>query len=32
VEDYQSDRAFEHAATLVGVTGVTNQIKVVEQL
>jgi osmotically-inducible protein OsmY len=29
---YQSDRAFDHAASLYGVTGVTNDIKVVERL
>ena len=29
---HQSDRAFEHAASLYGVTGVTNDIQVVEQL
>jgi osmotically-inducible protein OsmY len=29
---YQSDRAFDHAATLYGVTGVTNEIKVIEVL
>jgi osmotically-inducible protein OsmY len=29
---YQSDRAFEHASSLYGVTGVTNDIKVVERL
>jgi osmotically-inducible protein OsmY len=29
---YQSDKAFDHAASLYGVTGVTNEIKVVEQL
>jgi osmotically-inducible protein OsmY len=29
---YQSDRAFDHAASLYGVTGVTNAIKVVERL
>ena len=29
---YQSDRAFEHAANLYGVTGVTNDIKVNERL
>ena len=29
---YQSDAAFEHVATLYGVTGVTNEIKVVERL
>src|SRR6188508_114321 len=27
---YQSDRAFDHAASLYGVTGVTNEIRVVE--
>jgi osmotically-inducible protein OsmY len=27
---YQSDEAFDHAASLYGVTGVTNEIKVVE--
>jgi osmotically-inducible protein OsmY len=29
---YQSDRAFEHAASLYGVTGVTNDIKVIERV
>jgi osmotically-inducible protein OsmY len=29
---YQSDRAFDHAASLCGVTGVTNHIKVVQRL
>jgi len=29
---YQSDKAFDHAASLSGVTGVTNEIKVVERL
>jgi osmotically-inducible protein OsmY len=29
---YQSDRAFDHAASLYGVTGVTNEIRVVERL
>jgi osmotically-inducible protein OsmY len=29
---YQSDRAFDHAATLYGVTGVTNEIKVIQVL
>ena len=29
---YQSDRAFDHAASLYGVTGVTNEIKVVERV
>jgi osmotically-inducible protein OsmY len=29
---YQSDKAFDHAASLHGVTGVTNDIKVVERL
>jgi osmotically-inducible protein OsmY len=29
---YQNDNAFEHAASLYGVTGVTNDIKVVEPL
>jgi osmotically-inducible protein OsmY len=29
---YQSDRAFDHVASLYGVTGVTNAIKVVERL
>jgi osmotically-inducible protein OsmY len=29
---YQSDRAFDHVASLYGVTGVTNDIKVVERL
>jgi osmotically-inducible protein OsmY len=29
---YQSDRAFDHAASLYGVTGVTNDIKVNERL
>jgi osmotically-inducible protein OsmY len=29
---YQSDKAFEHAASLDGVTGVTNEIKVYEAL
>jgi osmotically-inducible protein OsmY len=29
---YQSDIAFDHVASLYGVTGVTNDIKVVEQL
>jgi osmotically-inducible protein OsmY len=29
---YQSDNAFDHAAGLYGVTGVTNDIKVVQQL
>jgi osmotically-inducible protein OsmY len=29
---YQSDRAFDHAASLYGVTGVTNDIKVVERV
>jgi osmotically-inducible protein OsmY len=29
---YQSDKAFDHAAGLVGVRGVTNEIKVVEPL
>ena len=27
---YQSDQAFDHAASLYGVTGVTNKIKVIE--
>jgi osmotically-inducible protein OsmY len=29
---YQSDRAFDHAASLYGVTGVTNEIKVIERV
>jgi osmotically-inducible protein OsmY len=29
---YQSDSAFDHAASLYGVTGVTNEIKVIERL
>jgi (p)ppGpp synthase/HD superfamily hydrolase len=29
---YQSDKAFDHVASLYGVTGITNQIDVVEQL
>jgi osmotically-inducible protein OsmY len=29
---YQSDRAFDHVASLYGVTGVTNAVKVVERL
>jgi osmotically-inducible protein OsmY len=29
---YQSDRAFDHVASLYGVTGVTNDVKVVERL
>jgi hypothetical protein len=29
---FQSDAAFEHVATLAGVTGVTNRIQVVERL
>ena len=29
---YQRDRAFDHVASLYGVTGVTNDIKVVERL
>jgi osmotically-inducible protein OsmY len=29
---YQSDRAFDHATTLYGVTGVTNEIKVIQPL
>jgi osmotically-inducible protein OsmY len=29
---YQSDKAFDHVASLYGVTGVTNKIDVVEQL
>jgi osmotically-inducible protein OsmY len=29
---YQSDAAFDHAASLAGVTGVTNQIKVIQVL
>jgi osmotically-inducible protein OsmY len=29
---YQSDKAFDHAASLRGVTGITNDIKVVERL
>jgi osmotically-inducible protein OsmY len=29
---YQSDKAFDHVASLYGVTGVTNDIEVVEQL
>jgi osmotically-inducible protein OsmY len=29
---YQSDRAFDHVAGLYGVTGVTNDVKVVERL
>jgi osmotically-inducible protein OsmY len=29
---YQSDKAFDHAAGVRGVTGVTNEIKVVERL
>lgn len=29
---YQSDKAFDHAAGLYGVTGVTNEIKVIERL
>jgi osmotically-inducible protein OsmY len=29
---HQSDAAFEHVATLYGVTGVTNEIKVVQRL
>jgi osmotically-inducible protein OsmY len=29
---YQSDKAFDHVASLYGVTGVTNEIQVVEQL
>ena len=29
---YQSDRAFDHVASLYGVTGVTNDIKVTERL
>ena len=29
---FQSDKAFDHVASLYGVTGVTNEIQVVEQL
>jgi osmotically-inducible protein OsmY len=29
---YQSDKAFDHVASLYGVTGITNEIDVVEQL
>ena len=29
---FQSDRAFDHAASLYGVTGVTNEIRVVERV
>jgi osmotically-inducible protein OsmY len=29
---YQSDKAFDHVASLYGVTGITNKIDVVEQL
>jgi osmotically-inducible protein OsmY len=29
---FQSDKAFDHVAALYGVTGVTNEIKVVEAL
>jgi osmotically-inducible protein OsmY len=29
---YQSDRAFDHAASLYGVTGVTNDIKVIQRV
>jgi osmotically-inducible protein OsmY len=29
---YQSDKAFDHVAGLRGITGVTNEIKVIEQL
>jgi osmotically-inducible protein OsmY len=28
---YQSDAAFEHVATLEGITGITNEIKVIER-